>query len=242
MANAKFDELNVLKELRAYRDGNYDAVSTEIREILEKLGVKSTVEVENEIYEWFFPMGIPLSDIEKRVNLACRFEDRFIETLIVLYTAHESGADVCYETMEQRFREDYGKAIEDFLSNYNAFSTKDTTDRKFDFAEFVTETTQQNPKEPYSYSEERATTMAKTEAQVMLDGADYKDAIKQGMSRKTWNTIIDGKERPWHHEANGTTIPIDEYFVVDGELMQHPHDPTASARNTVNCRCYCSYE
>jgi hypothetical protein len=32
-------------------------------------------------------------------------------------------------------------------------------------------------------------------------------------------------------------LPWSEPFIVDGEEMQHPHDPNASAANSVNCRC-----
>lgn len=241
MADMKIDELNVLKELRAFRKGNFDAVSIETRALFEKLGVKSTAEIENYIYEWFSAMGLTAEDIENRARLACDFEDRFIETLITLYVAHENDEDADKSKMERWFFEDYGKAIEKFLSNKKEFSATDALDRKFTFSEDVANTTADNPAETHSYSEERALTMAVTESAVMLADADYKKALKQGCTQKSWNTIIDGREREWHFDADGQTVPIDEYFIVDGELMKHPHDPTASARNLVSCRCWCEY-
>jgi hypothetical protein len=36
-------------------------------------------------------------------------------------------------------------------------------------------------------------------------------------------------------------IPVDQPFMVDGEAMQYPHDPNASAKNVVNCGCTCVY-
>lgn len=37
-------------------------------------------------------------------------------------------------------------------------------------------------------------------------------AVKAGATRKTWNTIIDGKERESHDWLDGTSRGIDEYF------------------------------
>ena len=37
------------------------------------------------------------------------------------------------------------------------------------------------------------------------------------------------------------SIPVDEPFDVDGEPMMYPHDPSGSAFNVVNCRCYVEF-
>lgn len=47
---------------------------------------------------------------------------------------------------------------------------------------------------------------------------------------KTWVTTIDGRERDEHHDADGTTVGLDEEFPVDGGV-QVPGD------NAYNCRC-----
>lgn len=241
MDEVKIDELSVLKEIQAYRDGKFDNVSMTAREIIDALGIKSKAVIEKYIYEWFSVMGLPMEDIDKRIQLACDFEDSFIETLIVLYIAHENDPQVDKDRMEQQFFRDYGAAIEKFLGKDKSFTEEDVRDRKFVFAEDVAQTTADNPKGTSAYSENRALAMALTEASVALADADYKKALKQGCTEKSWNTIIDGKERLWHFDADGQKVPIDEYFIVDGELMKHPHDPTASARNLVSCRCWCEY-
>lgn len=60
--------------------------------------------------------------------------------------------------------------------------------------------------------------------------------------KKQWNTILDGRERPWHHEADGQTQELMIPFIVNGENMQRPGDRThASASNYMRCRCTATY-
>lgn len=40
-----------------------------------------------------------------------------------------------------------------------------------------------------------------------------------------------------HRRYLAEPIPVDKPFEVGGEMMMHPHDPAASARNTINCTC-----
>lgn len=73
---------------------------------------------------------------------------------------------------------------------------------------------------------------------------------------KTWRHHPSLSERPrsGHRMLDGKTIPMDAFFRVPllirdkrgfrwGEIenMLHPHDPTASAGNTINCKCNCDY-
>lgn len=74
---------------------------------------------------------------------------------------------------------------------------------------------------------------------------------------KTWRHHPSMSEvpRPGHREIDGKTIPIDAFFSVptmiktrngfvwgQRERMLHPHDPNASAGNSINCHCSCDYE
>jgi hypothetical protein len=59
---------------------------------------------------------------------------------------------------------------------------------------------------------------------------------------KYWLSAEDARVREAHAEAATTyskdrPIPIDRPFIVGGEKLMHPLDPSASAANTVNCRC-----
>ncbi|MFC8124430.1 phage minor head protein [Streptomyces sp. NPDC057302] len=55
---------------------------------------------------------------------------------------------------------------------------------------------------------------------------------------KTWRAHLDDRTRPAHVHANGQTVSVTEPFIVDGERLMFPGDPTsASPGNTFNCRC-----
>lgn len=59
---------------------------------------------------------------------------------------------------------------------------------------------------------------------------------------KGWLATGDHRTRLSHLKAhrqytgNGM-IPFNQPFIIGGVKMQHPHDPTAPAREVVNCRC-----
>jgi len=63
--------------------------------------------------------------------------------------------------------------------------------------------------------------------------------------KKSWITAHDARVRPDHVSAGRRygrggdpgPIPFDQAYLVGGERMQFPHDPSASARERINCRC-----
>jgi hypothetical protein len=59
---------------------------------------------------------------------------------------------------------------------------------------------------------------------------------------KEWLPTLDDRTRPAHAAMNGQPpIPLNEKFVVDGELMDRPGDPSASPANVIACRCALGY-
>jgi F like protein len=54
---------------------------------------------------------------------------------------------------------------------------------------------------------------------------------------KTWHARLDSRCRDAHRAANGQTVLLDVPFVVGGELLHFPGDPTASPAQIINCRC-----
>ncbi len=91
----------------------------------------------------------------------------------------------------------------------------------------------------------RATnTIAPTETQNAAEGTKHTEqvAVAAAISiilKKEWRTILDGKERDSHHEADGQTVSIIMPFNVGGELLMFPGDTSlgASPGNIINCRC-----
>jgi 2'-5' RNA ligase len=54
---------------------------------------------------------------------------------------------------------------------------------------------------------------------------------------KQWLTRRDDRVRHDHADVNGQLRLLDEPFTVGGVEMSAPHDPTAPAKQVVNCRC-----
>lgn len=84
--------------------------------------------------------------------------------------------------------------------------------------------------------------IARTEAHTALERGAWEAANSLGVRVfKDWVSREDSLVRPSHAAAHGQVREIDENFVVGGELMMHPGDPKASARNNANCRCTVNY-
>lgn len=88
----------------------------------------------------------------------------------------------------------------------------------------------------------RATVIARTEALAACNAGDQMAreqlAAGSGMATdKLWLATLDARTRPDHFRADGQRVPLDQPFEVGGERMMFPGDPTASAGQTVNCRC-----
>lgn len=65
----------------------------------------------------------------------------------------------------------------------------------------------------------------------------YFGNLYEGAS-KTWNSMEDDRVRPDHAEADGQEVALNDVFIVGGEAMTGPHDPSASDEQTYGCRCF----
>lgn len=84
--------------------------------------------------------------------------------------------------------------------------------------------------------------IARTETHIALERGAWEAARSLGVRLvKEWATMDDIKTRPSHAAADGQMREIEEPFSVGGESMQYPGDPTASAKQVVNCRCTALY-
>lgn len=59
---------------------------------------------------------------------------------------------------------------------------------------------------------------------------------------KTWVTVGDAAVRASHAEVQGTSIPKGAYFSVGGSQLLHPRDPSGPPGETINCRCWLTWE
>jgi len=58
---------------------------------------------------------------------------------------------------------------------------------------------------------------------------------------KAWIAVQDARTRVTHSIASGQQIPLEQKFVVGGDRLKFPGDPTGSPEETINCRCSVIY-
>lgn len=92
----------------------------------------------------------------------------------------------------------------------------------------------------------RATVIAQTETHGAAMHSSFESAKKLGRdfgvkTQKEWITTEDSRTRDIHSETNGQVVDMEQPFIVGGEEMERPGDPSASAENVINCRCVLGY-
>jgi hypothetical protein len=95
-------------------------------------------------------------------------------------------------------------------------------------------------KELSQFDRKRARTTARTEILTASSRAHYESFLQSpSVVGKTWKHSGNKKitARETHMAMDGVTIPVDDYFLVDGEEGLYPRDPSFSAKNRVNCGC-----
>jgi SPP1 gp7 family putative phage head morphogenesis protein len=87
-------------------------------------------------------------------------------------------------------------------------------------------------------SASRAQTIARTETHAAANYAAEEAFLSTGIeARREWVTAVDERTRESHVEADGQIVALHEPFIVDGEELMYPGDPSGSAENVINCRC-----
>lgn len=91
------------------------------------------------------------------------------------------------------------------------------------------------------YSAFRADTIARTETSIAAAFASRYTATKIAQDagielEKKWMPTLDERTRPAHMAmANSDFQEIDQPFIVDGEALDYPSDPSGSPENVINC-------
>ena len=92
--------------------------------------------------------------------------------------------------------------------------------------------------------ENRAVVVARTEAQAAINAGSLAGAGQQEIDTgrpmlKTWQATVSQPERtrPAHFKADAQEVPLRQPFLVGGEQLQFPGDPSGSASNVIQCRC-----
>ena len=188
------------------------------------------------IDEFFNPMQISDKQKEKRIALAKDLYNIFVAMLVEIFEADQFGIGISDDLFE-RTREAYMQILEGHvdIDTYLIEHCIETISEAIDVLE-------RHSNEPYYYSDDRAIAISENDANSIMNYDEYDDALSN-YHFKTWNTIMDGRERDSHAEVNGVTIPITEPFELAGGLLQFPLDTSLDCDSSeiANCRCSCSF-
>jgi len=83
----------------------------------------------------------------------------------------------------------------------------------------------------------RPETIARTELFSAINESHQLTLQDNGIKKKEWSAAFDERTREAHAIANGQITKTNEPFLVGGERLMYPGDPSGSAGNVINCRC-----
>lgn len=186
--------------------------------------------------EYYAPMKLTEKQKRQRMDLAERLDDVFIALLAEFFYADQIGTIVSSDIYE-RTRESYMDAVRQSVEpDYYILN------HGIELIATTIAVLMRNQDKPYFYSEDRARAIAEGESNSVWNHTEYENAVKN-KHYKTWNTIMDGKERDSHAEVNGLTIPINDVFHLQGGDCYYPRSDELglSDDEIVNCRCSLSF-
>lgn len=191
-----------------------------------------------EYEEWFDEMDIDEDAKEDRVLTAMALEDAFLQVFSFIQMRLDNGEPFLADSISL-----FEAAFMAVALTRLGLTEDDVREDARRFADAVALTTYNHKDTPYYTSADRAVNMAKTESNSINCHGDLVDAVMRGYTKKTWHSLLDGRERLWHHDADGQTVPIDEPFEIIGEYLMYPLDTSlgASDDNIANCRCFATF-
>lgn len=84
----------------------------------------------------------------------------------------------------------------------------------------------------------RSRVIARTETHAASQAASHAAIKSTGLpAKKEWISASGSRTRDDHADADGQLVSLDKPFIVGGEELQYPGDPSGSAANVINCRC-----
>lgn len=89
---------------------------------------------------------------------------------------------------------------------------------------------------------QRAALIARTEVHSASNYGSLQQAKESGLEmQKEWLASRGARTRDSHRSASGQVVNLDEPFIVGGERLMYPGDPSGSGAETINCRCTVAY-
>jgi hypothetical protein len=235
MGLTNFDELNTLSTTETTKDDRRKAIRKKIP-----------------IHDYFENMQISEEEKEKRVRLA----NLLLADVLFLFALSRRNRDTRYlsETFQKRYISSVKKVTEpdqkmqryirkvcNSIVKTTLKSGKDDGKKQ---GEALTDSDViKVSQDSYAVSLERATSVAENEANTILNGEEYSNAVKNGCTRKRWKSYRDERVRADHADVDGQVVDISRPFRVGKYMMMYPKDDSLGAglEEIVNCRCSVEY-
>jgi len=186
---------------------------------------------------FFGEMDLSQEQKDKRKKTAKEIQQFMLLALMSMYHMMEEGG-YDFSDASRIITQRYNDLLDELGLSLTAFFAASHVEST---AAEIVSATLNHPDDPYFFSTDRARLIAENEANSIYNDAQFQDAVLTGKRYKTWHAIMDNRTRETHREVNGTTIPIDQYFVVGNSLMFFPRDSSADPEEVVNCRCTATY-
>ena len=188
--------------------------------------------------EYFGEMVISPEQRRKRRDLADDLDDGFIDILAwVFYT--QQNRKVSKDEVKDRVKDVFNSSLGSEIKRLE--DTDGMVDKLSD--EIARTTVDRGQEDPFFLSADRSRLLAEDNSNNFWNYAEFDMAVSRGMKYKTWNTILDGRERITHNIADGQMQPIMMPFEVGSSLLMYPKDMSldASLEEIIQCRCSVSF-
>ena len=186
---------------------------------------------------YFGEMLISSEQREKRIKLAERLEDGLLDVLAWAFYTQQTRK-LSEAEVRGRIKGVFETALDADIKRLRE------TDRMMNALsrEMARTTVKRGKTDPFFDSADRARLNAEDLANHFLNYSEFENA-RGRFKWKTWNTILDGRERITHNIADGQMQPIAMPFEVGSSLLMYPHDDSLGADLTelISCRCSVSY-
>ena len=235
MELTNFDELNTLSTTETTKDDRRKATRKKIP-----------------IHDYFESMQISKEEKEKRVRLA----NLLLADVLFLFALSRRNRDTRYlsETFRKRYLSSVKKVTEPdqkmqrYIRKVCDSIVKTTLKSEQDDGKKQGESLTDSDvikvsQDSYAVSIERATSVAENEANTILNGEEYSNAVKNGCTKKRWKSYRDERVRADHADVDGQVVDISRPFRVGKYMMMYPKDDSLGAglEEIVNCRCSVEY-
>lgn len=235
MGLTNFDELNTLSTTETTKDDRRKATRKKIP-----------------IHDYFENMQISEEEKEKRVRLA----NLLLADVLFLFALSRRNRDTRYlsETFQKRYLSSVKKVTEPdqkmqrYIRKVCDSIVKTTLKSGLDDGKKQGEALTDSDaikvsQDSYAVSIERAISVAENEANTILNGEEYSNAVKNGCTKKRWKSYRDERVRADHADVDGQVVDISRPFRVGKYMMMYPKDDSLGAglEEIVNCRCSVEY-